>query len=128
MPIVPFLVVDQYRRLTRRVDYVAVRSLRQGQPTDEMWIGFEGVVVVIKENGPRRTGEYDRVAGTGPFERQVMSGIDDFDMFRIQLAEIRLIDVRLIAHPAIITAFGMRRVSGRQVRSGLECSFNPPVI
>ena len=73
MPVVFLLVIDQHRDFPRRVNHIRIRYLCERQPADEMWIGFERIVIVIQEHGPRCTRKNDRVAGACALERLVVA-------------------------------------------------------
>ena len=127
MPVVLLLVIDQHRCFARRVNHITTRCLRERQPADEMRVGFEGIVIIVQEHGPRRARKYDRVAGARAFERLVMAGFDGLDMVWIERAETSLVDVWGNAHAAIITGFRKCRESLENALQRLIWSFNPAI-
>ncbi len=100
VPVVARLVVDEYRRLTGRVNDAGGRQCRQRRPADEMRVRFERKIIVVEESGLRATGVNDGVAGTSTFQCPVIAGADGVEVLWIQRRKRRIAIAEIPRHGA----------------------------
>ena len=101
MPVITWLVIDQYRCLSGRVGDVAEWRICQRHPAHEVRVRLERIIVVIEKHADRRTGENHHVIGTGPLERPVVARLQGADMLRVWPCQRGAV---VIIHACIITA------------------------
>ena len=84
VPVVVWLVVNEYRRFARRVDQVGMRQGGQWRPAHKVRVCLERVEIVVEESALGTARVNNRVAGPGLLERTIMAIPEDIEVLAVQ--------------------------------------------